>query len=296
MNNPRFPIYVISKGRWGRRQTVKTLELMKVPYRIVVEPSEYEKYAEVIDKQKIIVCPEDFSKRGQGGIPVRNFVWEHSIKEGHKWHWILDDNIEQFNRLNHNLQVKVRTGAIFVAAEDFVDRYENIAQAGFQYDYFAKAKTILPAFQLNTRIYSCILIRNDIPFRWRGKYNEDTDLSIRILKAGYCTILFNAFIQQKARTLTMKGGNEEIYKETDNRREFAESLQQQHPDVVKVTWKFNRWHHLVNYKPFKKNKLIRKQGIEIPDVVNNYGMKLTLNDSTSLYANNRSKTKRCNRQ
>jgi len=238
--NPKYPIYIISKGRWESRKTVKSLEYMGVPYRIVVEPSEYEKYAEVIDKQKIIVCPEDFSKRGQGGIPVRNFVWEHSIKEGHRWHWILDDNIEQFNRLNHNLQVKVRTGAIFVAAEDFVDRYENIAQAGFQYDYFAKARTILPAFQFNRRIYSCILIRNDMPFRWRGKYNEDTDLSIRILKAGYCTILFNAFIQQKARTLTMKGGNEEIYKETDNRREFAESLQQQHPDVVKVTWKFNR--------------------------------------------------------
>jgi hypothetical protein len=28
----------------------------------------------------------------------------------------------------------------------------------------------------------------------------------------------------------------------------------------------------VNYKPFKKNKLIKKQGIEIPKGVNNYGM------------------------
>jgi hypothetical protein len=248
---------------------------MKQPYRIVVEPKEFDNYASVIDRSKIIVLPENFSELGQGGIPARNFVWEHSINEGHERHWILDDNIEQFNRLNRNLQVKVTTGIIFKAAEDFVDRYENVGLAGFQYDYFAKAKTILPAFYLNTRIYSCILIKNDLPYRWRGRYNEDTDLSLRALKDGYCTILFYAFIQQKAQTMTMKGGNTDtIYNTGDNRLEFAESLVRLHPDVSRVTWKFNRWHHHVNYKPFKKNKLIRKPNIEIKDGVNEYGMKL----------------------
>lgn len=271
----KYPIYIISKGRWDSRLTSKSLEEMKQLYKIVVEPKEYDLYAQFIDKSKIIVLPDNFSELGQGGVPARNFVWEHSVKEGHERHWILDDNIEQFNRLNRNLQVKVTTGAIFKAAEDFVDRYENVALAGFQYDYFAKAKTILPAFYLNTRIYSCILIKNDLPYRWRGKYNEDTDLSLRALKDGWCTILFYAFIQQKAQTMTMKGGNTDtIYNTDDNRLEFAESLVRLHPDVAKVTWKFNRWHHQVNYKPFKKNRLIRKRGIEIKEGVNEYGMYL----------------------
>lgn len=269
----KYPIYIISKGRWDSRLTSKSLEEMKQPYRIVVEPKEFDLYAQFIDKSKIIVLPCNFSELGQGGIPARNFVWEHSIKEGHERHWILDDNIEQFNRLNKNLQIKVISSAIFKAAEDFVDRYENIALAGFQYDYFAKAKTILPAFYLNTRIYSCILIKNDLPYRWRGRYNEDTDLSLRALKDGWCTILFYAFIQQKAQTMTMKGGNTDtIYNTDDNRREFAESLVRLHPDVAKVTWKFNRWHHQVNYKPFKKNKLIKKENINPPNIVNEYGM------------------------
>ena len=125
---------------------------MNVPYRIVIEPQEYDNYAAVIDSSKILVLP--FGNLGQGSIPARNFVWEHSINAGFERHWILDDNIEQFNRLNRNLQVKVLTGQIFKAAEDFIDRYENVALAGFQYDYFAKAKTILPAFYMNTRIYS----------------------------------------------------------------------------------------------------------------------------------------------
>ena len=271
----KYPIYIISKGRWESRLTSKALEEMKQPYRIVVEPKEYNLYAEHISEEKIICLPDNFSELGQGGIPARNFVWEHSINEGHERHWILDDNIEQFNRLNRNLQVKVLTGSIFKAAEDFVDRYENVALAGFQYDYFAKSKTILPAFYLNTRIYSCILIKNDLPYRWRGIYNEDTDLSLRALKDGWATVLFYAFIQQKAQTMTMKGGNTDtIYNQGDDRLEFAESLVKQHPDVAKVTWKFNRWHHQVNYKPFKKNKLIRKQNIEIKEQVNEYGMYL----------------------
>ena len=62
---------------------------MKVPYWIVIEPQEYEKYAEVIDSSKILVLP--FSNLGQGSIPARNWVWEHSISIGAKKHWILDD-------------------------------------------------------------------------------------------------------------------------------------------------------------------------------------------------------------
>ena len=57
----------------------------------------------------------------------------------------------------------------------------------------------------------------------------------------------------------MKGGNtDNVYHDTDNRREFAESLREQHPDVVEVVWRYERWHHQVNYKPFKDNKLIKK--------------------------------------
>ena len=72
----------------------------------------------------------------------------------------------------------------------------------------------------------------------------------------------------------MKGGNEQIYKESNNRKIFAESLKKQHPDVVKVVWRYNRWHHQVDYSPFKNNRLIKKKGLKIKKGINNYGMKL----------------------
>lgn len=279
--NPQFPIYIISKGRWKRRQTVKTLELAKVPYRIVVEPNEYNSYVKVIDDSKIIVAPENFSERGQGGIPVRNFVWEHSIKEGNKWHWILDDNIESIERYQNNLKIKCETPTPFRVIEDFVLRYENISQAGMNYALFCPASEARQPIRFNTRVYSCILIRNDTPYRWRGKYNEDTDLSLRMLKDGWVTVLFNQFLIGKRATMTQKGGNSDsIYNEGDNRLEFATSLAKQHPDVVKVTRKFNRWHHQVNYKPFRYNTLIRVANYDklVKSGVNNYGMTLIENN------------------
>jgi len=180
---PRYPIYIISKGRADTRLTSKALETMRVPYRIVIEPQEYDQYAAVINPTKILVLP--FSNLGQGSIPARNWVWEHSISEGATRHWILDDNINGFVRLHKSRRIPVIDGAIFAAAEDWTDRFQNIALAGFHYRFFVATgakvgETHKRPILLNTRVYSCILIQNNIPYRWRGRYNEDTDLSLRV--------------------------------------------------------------------------------------------------------------------
>ena len=273
MMNPKYPIYIISKGRSESRLTIKALELMNVPYRIVIEPNEFKEYSKHIDKDKILVLPDNFSELGKGGIPVRNWVFEHSIKEGHLKHWILDDNIRYFRRYNNDKKYIVTSGTIFKCAEDFTDRYTNVMLSGFQYSSFMAYNRQKRHFTHNTRIYSCILIDNSLSLRWEGKYNEDSDLAIRVLKKGYCTILFNAFLQDKQSTMTMKGGNtDSIYDNGDNRFQFANSLAIKHPDVVKVIERFGRYHHSINFKPFKANKLIKKTGLIIEDKINNYGM------------------------
>lgn len=275
--NPKYPVYIISKGRWDSRQTSRSLEQMQVPYHIVVEPQEYTNYAAVIDEKKILVLP--FSNLGLGSIPARNWVWDHALATGAERHWILDDNIMGFVRLNRNRRIPVTSGTIFRAAEDFVDRYENIALAGFNYRFFARADKKWPAFWLNTRVYSCILIKNSIPYRWRGRYNEDTDLSVRVLKDGWCTILFQAFLCNKAATMTMKGGNtDELYKD-DGRLKMAQSLADQHPGLVKIIWRWGRWQHYIDYSVFHKNKLILKKGTVVPSGINEYGMVLKETDA-----------------
>jgi len=269
---PKYPIYIISKGRWERRKTSRALEDMGVPYKIVVEPQEYKKYAKVIDKSNILKLP--FSNLGKGSIPARNWVWEHSISVGAKKHWILDDNIMNFKRLNRNMKTMVTSGTILKCAEDFVNRYKNIGLSGFNYDFFMVASSYRPAYYLNTRIYSCILIKNSIPQRWRGRYNEDTDLSIRVLQSGQCTILFNAFLAGKTPTGIDDGGNADELYQDDGRLQMAESLVEQHPGIVTVTQKWGRPQHQVFYSHFKKNRLIKKDKYKNLKGVNNYGMKL----------------------
>ena len=275
-NNPRYPVYIVSKGRWEGRITSRYLDRMNVPYRVVVEPPEYDRYAAVIDPAKVLRLP--FADLGLGSIPARNWIWDHALAGGYARHWILDDNIEGFYRYNGNAKRLVLTGAIFRAAEDFVGRYENVPVAGFQYEMFVDHRAAPPPFRLNTRVYSCILIDNALPIRWRGKYNEDTDLSLRVLKAGHCTMLFNAFLANKPPSMRYAGGNtDSLYRRSgdfDGRLEMARSLQRQHPDLVKVTRKWGRWQHQVDYRPFAANRLIRRPCAPTAPGVDNYGMTL----------------------
>lgn len=276
--NPEYPVYVISKGRHESCLTARELMAMKVPFFLVVEPQEYNDYQKKWPAVNIITTP--FSNLGQGSIPVRNYIWELAKDLGVKRYWILDDNIEGFHRLQLNEKYKVADGTIFKCCEDFVNRFSNVPMAGMNYYSLCKKTDKIPPFYLNTRIYSCILLETNSTERWRGKYNEDTDLSIRFLKQGSCTILFNAFLCGKVTTMRMVGGNtKEIYATTNNRKEFAESLVKQHPDVTKVVFKFGRWHHQVDYRSFKKNKLQYNKHYQPNTLnrINNYGMQLKLN-------------------
>ena len=285
MTNPKYPLYIVSKGRAKSRLTSKALEKMNVPYSIVIEAQEYDEYAAVIDPKKILILPEKYKDeydvfdnlgrtKSVGPGAARNFVWDHSIELGYKWHWVMDDNIRSFLRMNKNLQRPVGNGLIFQAMENFCERYENVSMAGPNYFMFVSRKNPVPPFVKNTRIYSCNLIRNDVPFRWRGRYNEDTDLSLRMLKANWCTIQFNAFMQLKTTTQKLRGGNSEEFYDKEGTKPKSQMQVDMHPDVSKIVWKFGRWHHSVKYSLFKNINLIKKQSYIKNKKVNNYGMKL----------------------
>ena len=297
---PRFPLYIPSKGRHEYLMTSRALTSMGVQHNIVVEPQEVDAYQRAIAALGLLtrVIPLDLSfkssyelcddlglSRSTGPGPARNFAWEHSRSEGHEWHWVMDDNIRGFFRLNQNLKTPTLATSLWAAMEEFTTRYSNVAMSGPQYFMFAPRKTVLPPFVLNTRIYSCNLIRNDVGFRWRGRYNEDTILSLDLLKAGWCTIQFNAFLQDKMATQSMRGGNTaEFYLAEGKKKEKAayatggtdaksEMLARVHPDVARVVWKFRRVHHEVDYTPFKSRQLVRRDGVEIAKEPDEFGMK-----------------------
>lgn len=285
--NPNYPIYIPSKGRYERRLTSNYLSKMKVRHNVVIEEQEYQKYKAATKNNpfvNLIILDKKYQKnydscdklgmsKSKGSGPARNFIWDYAVDKGYNWHWIMDDNITAFYRMNRNKQVYVNDGTIFRCMEDFCNRYENVGMGGPHYHNFVHRKSKKPPFIHNTRIFSCNLIRNDIPFRWRGRYNEDADLSLRMIKAGWCTILFNAFLQDKVATQIMKGGNtDDVYK--DGTLDKSKMLARLHPDCTKIVKRFGRWHHYTDYSKFKKIKLIKRDNIEVKNKKDNYGMRL----------------------
>jgi hypothetical protein len=256
---------------------------MGVPHFIVCEAFEAELYKEHT-KANILVLPQKYldeyetcdnlgSTKSKGPGAARNYCIDHSLLNGYKRHWVMDDNLHAFHYLNRNEKYEVECDATLRAAEDYIDRFLNVPVSGFNYYSFCKKTDALRPFVQNTRIYSCLLIDNTSGYRWRGRYNEDTDLSLRVLKDGLCTIQFNAFLCGKVTTQRMKGGNTKEFYSQEGTLPKSQMLADLHPDVCRVVWRFNRWHHHVDYAPFRNNQLIRCDNKKYKGV-NNYGLTL----------------------
>ena len=270
---PRYPIYIPSKGRFDICRTADFLIKDGVSFRLVVEPQEADEYCSRYGGERILVLP--FRDRGSV-IPARNWIKDHATAEGHERHWQLDDNIKQIYRWYGGKRIRCKSGPAFAAIEDFVDRYENVAIAGMNYTMFAVAN--LQAFNANCHVYSCTLVLNSIPHRWRGRYNEDTDICLQVLADGWCTVLVNAFLADKEETMVMKGGNTDAIYRGDGRLMMARSLERMWPGVVETKRRFGRPQHFV-YDGWKRfdTPLKLKPGLSLENFEehsNEYGLRL----------------------
>jgi len=271
------PIYIVSKNRSTTCLTAAALDLMGVPFKVIVERDQFADYDTAIGAHRLLVLPQTYldqydtcdelgGTKSKGPGAARNYALDHARDIlGTKWHWVMDDNLHDFHRLHLNEKIPLRSAVGFYETEKFVQRYSNVPLAGLNYYSFCKTTDAVPPFVTNTRIYSCLLIRNDIGLRWRGRYNEDTDLSLRILKRGDCTLQMNAFLCGKVTTQRMKGGNTDEFYATEGTHAKSQMLADLHPDVAKVVWRFNRWHHHVDYKPFKANELRYRDDFDVAD-------------------------------
>jgi hypothetical protein len=254
---------------------------------MVVEESQYEMYKAHVDPKYVTLlildkkyqdnydtCDDLGDTKSKGPGPARNFAWDHSKSNGFARHWVMDDNMQHFYRMNGSKRVIVSSGAIFRAMEDHADRFKNVYMSGPHYRFFGVPGSKAKPFSMNTRIYSCNLIKNDIPFFWRSRWNEDSILSLDILSSGNVTLQYYAFLTGKVVTQAMKGGNTEEFYSKEGTLPKSQILKDVYPDITEVVWRYGRWHHHVDYSGFKKNRIIPIDGLDIPEGNYEYGMKL----------------------
>lgn len=255
---PRYPVYVPTKDRHSLVQAITLRVLMDdgVPFRAVVEPQQEKLYSDLVGRDRILVLPH----RDRGLYVTRCWIMEHAISEGHERHWQLDDNIGNFRRLWKGERVPASAGLSLWACEELTDRYSNVAISGLAYTMFVTDETRSP-FYHNAHVYSCTLVNNAIPHRWRIFYNDDTDICLQVLADGWCTLLVNAFSAEKKPTMKISGGNTSFYV-GDGRRKMARQLERMWPGVVTVERRYGRPQHVVDWKKFD-TPLKPKPGLDL---------------------------------
>lgn len=253
----KYPVYIISKGRYDVTLTADNFERSGVDYLIAVEPQEAAKYRAKLGANRVLVLP--FSNLGLGSYPARNYCWEHAKEQGHEYHWLFDDNIIEWRKWVNGKRIKwqdVETALRYVEKEADITKADIL---GFEEPNFSVKPPKKP-FKTNCHVYSAMLIKCGMPFRWRLKYNEDVDLCLQVLHAGGTTKSCVYYLADKVSTADkMKGGNQdELYKGNDPKKKLlkAKMLEAVWPQYAKTVIRFNRYHHFVDWKIFQKKQRI----------------------------------------
>lgn len=215
---PKYPIYVVSYGRYDLREhTIDALQEMGIDYYVCVQEREQELYKSHFKLNgwtgKIITSPNT----NQGSSQQRNTCLEHSKQNGYKKFWLLDDNMTGWYYFNMLEITRINHPYVFTHLEDISDNIkEPVGIISHCYTMDVRANDLRNPLQINTKNYSSSLIDTEIcgDIRFRLQYNEDIDFTFQVLEQGIKTIGLNIFLAGKKATKTVKGGNtDSIYKD-----------------------------------------------------------------------------------
>lgn len=249
-----YPIYIISKGRAFNPLTAKIFEEANLDYYIAVEPQEEEEYINALSKKRVLVLP--FANLGLGSYPARNYCWEHAKNLGYKYHWLFDDNITNFAKWVNGKRIKINSINDALLYVEHNANKTNVDISGFEEPNFVVRVPKKP-FKYNCHVYSAMLIKNNLQYRWRLKYNEDIDLCLQVLHNRGSTSSCVYYMADKVSTANkMKGGNQdELYKGNNPKKNLlkAKMIELVWPQYSKTVIRFGRHHHLINWNVFKRN-------------------------------------------
>lgn len=284
----KYPIFIISYNRPKNHITARKLAEYEIYHYIVLHKeqipeylknftNEMKKFTTILEfddvyKLKYETCdniPHSIKNAGSGA--ERNFAWDYSKNVlNSNSHWLLDDNMyfSYISGIKNNIYArnccdKIKFNELFNKAEDFFDKYENLLMIELAQRDFIVNK-LKYSYVLNTRCFSCNLIYNDMPIRWRGRYNEDVILSFDIMQAGYCIASYKGgVLKNKISTRRARGGNHSVEKGDINSiysdgvdykmssLDKTNLLLKVYPEYFKQVIKYGRIHHEYNRKIIK---------------------------------------------
>jgi len=246
----KYTVYIPSRGRAGIIILPKILSDLGINFFIAVEPQEAELYSKHYGSGRILVMAES----DQGVAYARNFIKEHSAKNGEAWHWQMDDNIKSFMVLKEKKQ-KSNGLENIQTIENYADQHGNISHIGMAYHTWAFGKK--KEMSINKSPASCFLVNNSVPISFRKGVPVDIDYTLQVLSKGYCTVVFEKILIEKPGPLKMKGGCTEIEYSGDKRFNRSLLLKKYWPDFIDIKFKYGRYGLVVKQlgKTFKSEPI-----------------------------------------
>lgn len=274
----KFPIGILSYGRYNDNFTSKYLVKCGIRHTIFVEPCEYYLYINNYfnnlepEKQELVEIRnvgEDFHTRNLGGTPVRNYILDYYYVKGFARCWILDDNIKCYYRYNRGCKTEIYSGSIFSSIEKYIEIYENVGVCSHNFSPFITTGRSRPVIVLNEKQYSSLLLLTDKQYRFRHKYNEDVLISVEYIISGKLNFCFNHILYNKNTSGTDKGGNTDtIYSNGYEEKYdylYNELKKMYNSNILKIKCEFDKF---ISNKPLKgkdKHHNINYKGIVVDD-------------------------------
>ena len=231
----QYHVYVPSKGRASTCTTPRHLAASGIDFSIVVEPQDAHDYRYIFGESSVVVMPEN----DKGLWYARNECKKHSMSQGHRYHWQIDDDVKYFRIRRGNKNHKCSAFDALSPVERETNKYKNIGAAGIKHSLYAwSAKNEI---DYNKQICSVGLFKTDSDIWWREMTVEDTDYSLQLLNEGLCTILFNRLIYDPPTNGSNEGGcsAEGIYggDTGDSYLPYLRGLQKSWPGVFRIVRK-----------------------------------------------------------
>ena len=259
------PIYVPSKGRADCAFTPKTLLEENIPYKLFVEPQDYEEYSKYHDKDRLV----NIEANDRGISYVRNFIKEYSKAQGDTYHWQMDDDIKKFRIRMNDKNVVVKGINALAVVEKTIGLFSNVAISGLTSPAFAFSKRY--PVKVNQLAYSCVLIKNEADVTWPENLSgvEDWHYTLTALENKWCTISFSHILFDAPGTATQKGGNMNHWESKEKRRKLYERFVKVWPKNFRVVelvegshkgWKLQ--HKRRFFTDYKNLKLILKTPLQ----------------------------------
>lgn len=209
----KYKIYIPSKGRATLNKTTTTLDGLN--FMLVVEPQDYDAYRKVYPEDQLL----QLDRNDQGIAYVRNYIKKYSRSVGEEKHWQMDDDINSFKIRKRGTTKNIIVDPMLCISivEHCMDMFTNIAISGISSSTYAFSKT--RAVQKNKLAYQVVLLDNAVNIEYAPVLAaEDWDYTLKVLEAGYCTLVFHHIMNDSSSTMKNSGGCTDIAYVGDKRK------------------------------------------------------------------------------